>query len=391
MRIFGEAFVGAAPPLVLRHGDARTEGPIDAGGANFFGGDSADATDEIGVARAAEADVVREDHGAEHVAVAVDRVDAVDDRNAKPRLEGVLLALVVDIGPGFEAVALLRIGAAAAENRADEILFDVAEVVLDVLQLGLGHLADFFVERHLRDDWLDQGIEGGVVFRLSGVRDVASDQRSQIEATRRKDREPPNARERTTGWSSDYSACQMEAGRSGSWAKVLILPGCGGVGNRRDAGVRRETVLWDFRGPIILPRTLGLARSCIPAVSCCAFPFQESNHGSAKIPRRSGISAASGSAIWTVFSSNWPAGRSSISRIAICEASICAGLDLAKVRLRGSYLRDADLRGVDLRHVDMEGCSLYHAKISGAYFPTNLSAAEISMSVQYGTRVRCAG
>ena len=67
------------------------------------------------------------------------------------------------------------------------------------------------------------------------------------------------------------------------------------------------------------------------------------------------------------------------------------GLDLAKVRLRGSYLRDADLRGVDLRHVDMEGSSLYHAKVSGAYFPSNLSAAEISMSVQYGTRVRCVG
>jgi uncharacterized protein YjbI with pentapeptide repeats len=67
------------------------------------------------------------------------------------------------------------------------------------------------------------------------------------------------------------------------------------------------------------------------------------------------------------------------------------GLDLGKVLLRGSYLRDADLRGVDLRHIDMEGCSMYHAKVSGAYFPTNLSAAEIGMSVQYGTRVRCEG
>jgi uncharacterized protein YjbI with pentapeptide repeats len=64
------------------------------------------------------------------------------------------------------------------------------------------------------------------------------------------------------------------------------------------------------------------------------------------------------------------------------------GIDLGKVMLRGSYLRDADLRGLDLRHVDMGGCSMYHAKISGAYFPADLSAAEISMSVQYGTRMR---
>jgi uncharacterized protein YjbI with pentapeptide repeats len=64
------------------------------------------------------------------------------------------------------------------------------------------------------------------------------------------------------------------------------------------------------------------------------------------------------------------------------------GIDLVKIVLRGSYMRDTDLRGLDLRHLDMEGCSLYHAKISGAYFPANLSAAEITASVHYGTRVR---
>jgi uncharacterized protein YjbI with pentapeptide repeats len=66
------------------------------------------------------------------------------------------------------------------------------------------------------------------------------------------------------------------------------------------------------------------------------------------------------------------------------------GTDISKVILRGSYLRDADLRGLDLRTVDMEGCSLYHAKISGAYFPANVPATEISTSVQYGTRIRAA-
>ena len=64
------------------------------------------------------------------------------------------------------------------------------------------------------------------------------------------------------------------------------------------------------------------------------------------------------------------------------------GADLSRVILRNSYLRDADLRGADLRHMNLEGCSLYHAKISGAYFPDNLSVHEIRMSVEYGTRLR---
>jgi uncharacterized protein YjbI with pentapeptide repeats len=62
--------------------------------------------------------------------------------------------------------------------------------------------------------------------------------------------------------------------------------------------------------------------------------------------------------------------------------------DLNKVNVRGSYMRDADLRGLDIRSWDMEGCSLYHAKISGAYFPVSLSPEELTCSVQLGTRMR---
>jgi len=64
------------------------------------------------------------------------------------------------------------------------------------------------------------------------------------------------------------------------------------------------------------------------------------------------------------------------------------GANLSRVILRGAYLRDADLRGVDLRHLDLEGCSLLGARISGAYFPTSLSAHEIANSLQFGTRLR---
>lgn len=62
--------------------------------------------------------------------------------------------------------------------------------------------------------------------------------------------------------------------------------------------------------------------------------------------------------------------------------------DINKLVVRGAYLRDADLRGLDLRSWDMEGCSLYHAKISGAFFPAAISAQEITTSVQLGTRMR---
>jgi uncharacterized protein YjbI with pentapeptide repeats len=63
-------------------------------------------------------------------------------------------------------------------------------------------------------------------------------------------------------------------------------------------------------------------------------------------------------------------------------------VDLSKVILRGAYLRDADLRGQDLRHMDLEGCSMLSARIGGTYFPANVSAQEVSNSVQFGTRIR---
>ncbi len=63
-------------------------------------------------------------------------------------------------------------------------------------------------------------------------------------------------------------------------------------------------------------------------------------------------------------------------------------VDLSRLVLRNAYLRDADFRGCDLRHVDLSGASLHGAKVGGAYFPDNVSAAEIRMSMRHGTRLR---
>ncbi|MCY1251411.1 Pentapeptide repeats (8 copies) [compost metagenome] len=69
------------------------------------------------------------------------------------------------------------------------------------------------------------------------------------------------------------------------------------------------------------------------------------------------------------------------------------GLDLRELNADGvdfsdAYFRSADLRGIDFRNAHLEGASLAHAQISGTYFPVELSADEILMSMNFGTRLR---
>lgn len=69
------------------------------------------------------------------------------------------------------------------------------------------------------------------------------------------------------------------------------------------------------------------------------------------------------------------------------------GLDLRELNANAidftdGYFRSADLRGLDLRSACIEGASLAHAQISGTYFPVELTADEILMSVNFGTRLR---
>jgi uncharacterized protein YjbI with pentapeptide repeats len=64
--------------------------------------------------------------------------------------------------------------------------------------------------------------------------------------------------------------------------------------------------------------------------------------------------------------------------------------DLSHCDFRGLDLRgiDTNLRGVDFTKSRLEGASLNQAKISGAYFPPELSPAEIALSVEHGARMR---
>lgn len=78
-----------------------------------------------------------------------------------------------------------------------------------------------------------------------------------------------------------------------------------------------------------------------------------------------------------------------------CDLTYCdfrsldlRGLDADGLDLSHSYFRTANLRGVDFSNAKLDGASLNDAKVSGAYFPAELSADEIFLSVQYGTRMR---
>ncbi len=64
------------------------------------------------------------------------------------------------------------------------------------------------------------------------------------------------------------------------------------------------------------------------------------------------------------------------------------GLDAKGLDLSDCYLRQADIRGVDFSHSRLEGASIAGAKISGTYFPIELSPEEITLSLLHGTRMR---
>ena len=64
------------------------------------------------------------------------------------------------------------------------------------------------------------------------------------------------------------------------------------------------------------------------------------------------------------------------------------GYHLSNMDLSGAYMRGVNLSGLDLRGADLSGASLKDAKVSGCYFPKDLPADEIRLSLEFGTRVR---
>jgi hypothetical protein len=65
-----------------------------------------------------------------------------------------------------------------------------------------------------------------------------------------------------------------------------------------------------------------------------------------------------------------------------------SGFDLHNADLSGTYLRGVSLGGVDLTGAYLHGASLKGARVSGCLFPVEISAQEIWLSVEKGTRIR---
>jgi hypothetical protein len=145
--VLAEALVGAAPAVVARGAHARREDPPRPGRARLLRGHAVDRPDEPRVAGRAERDVVREDRGAEQVAVPVHGVDPVEQRDAEPRGERGALEAVNHVRPRPRAV---RIGhrAAAGQDAAEPEARDRARARIHVEALGLRHLAGLLLERH---------------------------------------------------------------------------------------------------------------------------------------------------------------------------------------------------------------------------------------------------
>ncbi len=64
------------------------------------------------------------------------------------------------------------------------------------------------------------------------------------------------------------------------------------------------------------------------------------------------------------------------------------GIDADGLDMRDCYFRQADLRGIDFTRTNLEGSSINSAKISGTYFPKELTADEIELSLIHGIRMR---
>ena len=75
-RILRIALIGAAPAIVLRHGQRRSERPVDPRRGRLRRGRRADPPDQVGIMRRAQRAVVREERRANDVVVAMDGVDA---------------------------------------------------------------------------------------------------------------------------------------------------------------------------------------------------------------------------------------------------------------------------------------------------------------------------
>ena len=116
---------------------------------------------------APEADVVREDRRAEHVAVPVHGVDAVDHRDPQPGAQRLRLERVDHRRPRPRACSAAASSRRRRAPSPSRHCGDQRRVVGDRAALGLGHLADLLLQRHAAEQVGDPLLDGqrGVAVR----------------------------------------------------------------------------------------------------------------------------------------------------------------------------------------------------------------------------------
>ena len=162
--LVGEALIGASPACILRNGKGRRERPIHAGGTHGARSGCANLPDQGRIVCRTQADIVRKQRGAKHIAVAVHRIRAPDDGNLHGGINGhrSVVITVRQRQPIRHAGVLVAVGpgTAAVEHRADVELLDLGG--RDRLDLRLGHLADFLRQSHVRHNVLSARVQRGV-------------------------------------------------------------------------------------------------------------------------------------------------------------------------------------------------------------------------------------
>lgn len=151
VRRFGVAFVGASPAIILGYGNGRRERPLHAGNAALQRGDATDLPQQLRIARGAQPDVVREQRGANDVALPVHGIDAEQQRNGLAAFRRVHRGVVEGVGQRQPfgrrgVVAATGIGVATGQDRAKPVAAHI--VGGDAGDVTLHQLADLFLHRH---------------------------------------------------------------------------------------------------------------------------------------------------------------------------------------------------------------------------------------------------
>ena len=99
LRGFTKAFIGATPAFIPGYSNTGCEGPVDTCCGYFNSCYPADLFHEYRISRGSQPNIMREDHSTGHVAMAVDRIDTIDQRNLKSCLKRLVLKGIVEICP----------------------------------------------------------------------------------------------------------------------------------------------------------------------------------------------------------------------------------------------------------------------------------------------------